>query len=90
VALTVQHLVAAAHCTRVPASAFDVERGRVEQLTLARLGALPPGAVVTASAAASPLRHVLVRAGGAVVAEAVWHAMPGESDWHLESLSRCS
>jgi hypothetical protein len=46
--------------------------------------------VVTASAAASPLRHVLVRAGGAVVAEAVWHAMPGESDWHLESLSRCS
>ncbi|MCW2498590.1 MAG: hypothetical protein JWN87_266 [Frankiales bacterium] len=38
-ALTVQNLVVAAHCTRVPASAFDVERGRVEQLTLARLGA---------------------------------------------------
>jgi hypothetical protein len=70
-------------------SAFDVERGRVEQLTIGRLATPPPGAVVNASPTSSPLRHVQVRSGDALVAEAVWHEMPGESDWHLESLSRC-
>lgn len=89
VSLTVQRTVAAP-CTRVAAAlGTDVERGRLDELTRARLGVLPKGAVVDASSAASPVRHVQVRSAGAVVAEAVWHEMPGEGDWHLESLSRC-
>jgi hypothetical protein len=89
VQLTVQRLVAA-HCTSV-SSALDgsIEQGELGQLTRDRLGALPAGAVVDASPVSSPLRHMQVRQGGTVVAEAVWHEMPGDGDWHLESLSRC-
>jgi hypothetical protein len=36
------------------------------------------------------LRRVQVRSAGEVVAEALWHEMPGAGDWQLESLSRCS
>ena len=89
VSLTVQPVLAA-RCTLVPAAlGSDVERGRLDDLTRARLGALPRGAVVDASSAATPVRHVQVRSAGAVLAEAVWHEMPGDGDWHLESLSRC-
>jgi hypothetical protein len=89
VRLTVQRLVAG-HCTSV-SSAVDasVEQGQLDQLTRDRLGSLPAGSVVDASSVSSPLRHMQVRQGDTVVAEAVWHEMPGAGDWHLESLSRC-
>ena len=90
VALTVQRLVAA-HCLSV-STALDpsVETGSLAALTVARLGALPAGAVVDGGDLAAAVRHVQVRENGTVVAEAVWHAMPAEGNWHLESLSHCS
>jgi hypothetical protein len=89
VALTVERLTAS-HCVNV-SSALDtlVERGRLVDLTRAHVGTLPVNAVVAAVGSASAVRHVQVRSGGDVVAEAVWHEMPGQDDWHLESLARC-
>ena len=66
-----------------------VETGRLADLTLAHLGAaVPAGAVVDTGS--GDRRVVRVRAGGELVAEAVWSALPGESDWQLQSLARCS
>lgn len=91
VVVTVQPTQLAGHCTSTSSALSSaVDRGALVDLTRARLGDLPAGAVVDAVTSTSPLRHVQVRAGGAVVAEAVWHEMPGDDDWHLESLSRCS
>lgn len=89
VALTVQRLVAA-HCTSV-SSALDpaVETGSLDQLTVDRLGSLPANAVVDGGDLTAVVRHVQVRQNGTVVAEAVWHAMPADGNWHLESLSHC-
>ena len=83
--------VTAAHCSSV-SSALDasIQRGSLDELTRARLGALPDGAVVDTPEPGTPLQRVEVRSGDVLVAEAVWHAMPGTGDWHLESLSRCS
>lgn len=88
-ALTVQRLVAA-HCVSVT-TALDpsVETGSLDDLTVARLGSLPTNAIVDGGDLAAAVRHVQVRENGTVVAEAVWHAMPADGNWHLESLSHC-
>ena len=65
-----------------------VETGRLADLTLARLGAVPPGTVVDTGSGAR--RVVRVRTGDKVLAEAVWHALPGDADWQLQSFARCS
>jgi hypothetical protein len=89
VRLTVQHLSAQSDCTSLDTSLDGlVERGKVDALTLARVGALPADAIVSTSSS-DPLQRVQVRAQGRVVAEAVWHELPGQDDWQLESLSRC-
>jgi hypothetical protein len=87
----VQHLRRPADCASVgTARAATVQSGEISDLTREQLGRLPVGAVVDASTSSSPLRRVQVRASGEVVAEALWHEMPGGGDWQLESLSRCS
>ncbi|MDX6266197.1 MAG: hypothetical protein QOD70_937 [Frankiales bacterium] len=91
VRLTVQHLRRPADCASVgTAQAATVQSGEISALTREQLGTLPEGAVVDASSGSSPLRRVQVRSAGEVVAEALWHEMPGAGDWQLESLSRCS
>ena len=65
-----------------------VETGRLADLTLAHVGAVPLGAVVDTGSGSR--RVVRVRTGDKVIAEAVWHALPGDSDWNLQSFARCS
>lgn len=89
VRLTVQHLSSQAHCSSYDTSLeAGVEQGRVEDLTRRKLHDLPAGAVVSTSGS-DPLQRVQVRSAGRVLAEALWHRMPGEDDWQLESLARC-
>ncbi len=77
-------------CTRVSSLPGSVvERGRLVDLTRSRLGVLPAGASLRASASGLPLRRVSVLHQGALIAEAEWREMPGDDDWHLESLTRC-
>lgn len=82
--------VLAANCVSVSAALdASVDNGPLADLTRDRLGNVPPGATVTTTPSTSPRQHVQVRAGGTLVAEAIWHQMPGAGDWHLESIARC-
>jgi hypothetical protein len=91
VRLTVQHLSAQRACSSVGTALLArVESGALDELTRAQVGALPSGAVVDTSAPGSPVRRVVVRHAGHVLAEAVWREMPTGSSWQLESVSRCS
>lgn len=75
-------------CRAAQTFADVVETGPLADLTLARLGAVPAGAVVDTGS--GDRRVVRVRSGDRVIAEAVWHALPGDMDWQLQSLARCS
>ena len=80
----------AASCLTVATTLRAVERGDLGDLTRDRLTNLPPDAVVEPATGTTAVRRVQVRSQGALVAEAVWHEMPGAGDWHLESLHRCA
>ncbi len=69
-----------------------VEAGDPVALTRARLGRLRPGAVVEPAGLPVPAgrRVVRVRDGGAVVAVAVWHAMPEPASWVLDEVHLCA
>ncbi|MCU1602503.1 MAG: hypothetical protein JWO22_3212 [Frankiales bacterium] len=90
VRLTVQEATRSGSCASVlTAAAATVENGEISALTRSQLSGLPQGSVVDASDDSTPLRRVQVRAAGKVVAEALWHELPGGGDWQLESVSRC-
>lgn len=78
----------AGDCNASPSYPDVVETGRLADLTLAHVGAVPPGTVVDTGSGTR--RVVRVRTGDRVLAEAVWHALPGDADWQLQSFARCS
>jgi len=69
----------------------DIQSGDLDQLTRARIGAVSPAsAMVDSGGGNGPLRRVQLRSHDAVVAEALWHELPGGAAWQLQSLTRCS
>jgi hypothetical protein len=79
-------------CRRQAAgSDADIRSGDLAEQSRAWMGSLPPGArVVDASDDGGPLRRIQVRSHGAVMAEALWHELPGGTTWQLVALARCA